>query len=157
MILVGTNMGASHFRGARMDVPARTGIAAVGGWMSGHAPHAHDGERQRANRSAGPGNLPAGEAGSFAGQAADHGGSRAAPELIEGQAGRYPGRPAVCPAGRTLTCQQLDQLANGLAATVAERGVGKGDRVAVLLVNSLEMPVTYPALLLAVPAGAPDS
>jgi amino acid adenylation domain-containing protein/thioester reductase-like protein len=83
------------------------------------------------------------ESVSVAGQAVDYGGFRPVSRLIEEQADRRPGRTAACYAGRTLTYRQLDQLANGLAATAAARGVGKGDRVAVLLVNSLEMPVAY--------------
>ncbi len=84
---------------------------------------------------------------SLVGEAVDYGEFRPVPQLIEAQATRHPGRTAACHVGRTLSYQQLDQLANGLAATAARRGVGKGDRVAVLLVNSLEMPVAYLAMM----------
>jgi amino acid adenylation domain-containing protein/thioester reductase-like protein len=84
---------------------------------------------------------------SLAGEAVDYGEFRPVPQLIEDQAVRHPGRTAACHAGRTLSYQQLDQLANGLAATAARRGVGQGDRVAVLLVNSLELPVAYLAMM----------
>jgi amino acid adenylation domain-containing protein/thioester reductase-like protein len=86
-------------------------------------------------------------AASIAGQVVDYGGFRPVPELIEEQADLHPGRVAVCHAGRMLSYRQLDELANGLAVTAAARGVGKGDRVAVLLVNSLELPVAYLALM----------
>jgi amino acid adenylation domain-containing protein/thioester reductase-like protein len=92
-----------------------------------------------------PGSL--GAVPSFAGRAVDYGGFRPVPELIEAQADRHPGRVAACYAGRTLTYRQLDELANGLASVAAGRGVGKGDPVAVVLVNSLEMPVAYLALM----------
>jgi amino acid adenylation domain-containing protein/thioester reductase-like protein len=82
-----------------------------------------------------------------AGHAFDHGPFRAVPALIEEQADRHPRRPAVCYDGRTLTYAQLDRLANGLAAVLAGRGVGKGTVVPVLLVNSLELPVVYLALM----------
>jgi amino acid adenylation domain-containing protein/thioester reductase-like protein len=69
------------------------------------------------------------------------------PRLIEDQAGRHPDRAAVSFAGRTLSYRQLDELASGLAADLAARGVTRADRVAVLLVNSLELPVAYFALM----------
>ncbi|MEQ4719539.1 amino acid adenylation domain-containing protein [Nonomuraea sp. B19D2] len=67
--------------------------------------------------------------------------------MIEEQTDRCPERPAVTYDGRTLSYRQLDDLVNGLAARLAEHGVTRGDVVAVLLVNSLELPVTYLALM----------
>jgi amino acid adenylation domain-containing protein/thioester reductase-like protein len=84
---------------------------------------------------------------SFAGQAVDYGAFRAVPHLIEEMTDRVPGRTAVCFGDRTLTYQQLDQLANGLAETAARRGVSKDDRVATVLGNSLELPVAYLAMM----------
>ena len=84
---------------------------------------------------------------SFAGRAVDYGEFRPVPALIEDMAGRYPERTAVWHAGHALTYQRLDRLANGLAAGAAGRGVAKGDPVAVLLANSLELPVAYLALM----------
>src|SRR5450755_395728 len=90
---------------------------------------------------------------SLAGEAVDYGGFRPVSRLIEEQADRHPGRTAACYAAprtprtpgtpRTLTYRELDHLANGLAAAAAARGVAKGDRVAVLLGNSLDMPDAY--------------
>ncbi|HEY7433088.1 MAG TPA: amino acid adenylation domain-containing protein [Streptosporangiaceae bacterium] len=77
----------------------------------------------------------------------DYGPFRPVPALIEDMADRHPQRIAVCHAGGTLTYRQLDRLANGIAAAAARRGVGKGDRVASLLVNSLELPAAYLALM----------
>ncbi|MER6577857.1 amino acid adenylation domain-containing protein [Nonomuraea sp. NPDC001023] len=83
----------------------------------------------------------------FTGRAVDFGPFRPVPALIEEQTDRCPERPAVTFDGRTLTYRQLDDLVNGLAATLAGHGVGKGDVVAALLVNSLELPVAYLALM----------
>ncbi|NUR91941.1 MAG: thioester reductase domain-containing protein [Nonomuraea sp.] len=83
----------------------------------------------------------------FAGRTVDYGPFRPVTAMIEEQADRGPERPAVTYDGRTLTYRQLDHLVNGLAHTLAERGIGKGDVVPVLLVNSLELPVTYLALM----------
>jgi amino acid adenylation domain-containing protein/thioester reductase-like protein len=88
-----------------------------------------------------------GGAASFAGQTVDYGAFRAVPHLIEDSATRVPGRVAVCHGDRTLTYQQLDELANGLAHAAASRGVVKGDRVATVLGNSLELPVAYLAMM----------
>jgi amino acid adenylation domain-containing protein/thioester reductase-like protein len=67
--------------------------------------------------------------------------------MIETQADRRPGHPAVSYADSTLSYRLLDELANGLAAELAERGVRRGDTVPVLLANSLELPVAYLAVL----------
>jgi amino acid adenylation domain-containing protein/thioester reductase-like protein len=84
---------------------------------------------------------------SLAGEAVDYGPFRPVVRLIEDQADRHPGRVAACHAGSSLTYAELDELANGLAATAAERGVRKGGLVAVMLVNGLELPVTYLAMM----------
>jgi len=84
---------------------------------------------------------------SFAGRAVDDGPFRPVPALIEDMAARHPGRTAVCYGGLTLSYRELDELANGIAAAAASRGVAKGDRVATLLVNSLEMPAAYLAMM----------
>jgi amino acid adenylation domain-containing protein/thioester reductase-like protein len=83
----------------------------------------------------------------FTGRAVDHGGFRTVSALVEEQTDRHPARPAVSYDGRTLTYRRLDELVNGLAAELAERGVTKGDVVPLLIVNSLEMPVAYLALM----------
>ncbi|HUR01689.1 MAG TPA: amino acid adenylation domain-containing protein [Nonomuraea sp.] len=84
---------------------------------------------------------------SFAGKAVDFGAFHPIWAQIEEQVDRHPERPAVSFDGRMLTYRRLDELVNGLAVTLAEHDVGKGDVVAVLLVNSLELPVTYLALM----------
>jgi amino acid adenylation domain-containing protein/thioester reductase-like protein len=84
---------------------------------------------------------------SFAGRAVDDGPFRPVPALIEDMAARHPERTAVCYGGHTLSYAELDRLANAMAAAAADRGVAKGDRVATLLVNSLEMPAAYLAMM----------
>jgi amino acid adenylation domain-containing protein/thioester reductase-like protein len=84
---------------------------------------------------------------SFAGRAVGDGPFRPVPALIEDMAALHPQRTAVCYGGQTLSYSQLDRLANGMAAAAAGRGVAKGDRVATLLVNSLELPAAYLAMM----------
>ncbi len=85
--------------------------------------------------------------GPLAGRAHDDGPFRAVAHLIEDRVDRHPERPAYTFGGRTLSYRRFDQLANGLAAELAARGAGPGDVVPVLLVNGLEMPVAYQALM----------
>lgn len=91
--------------------------------------------------------MPLSPGASFAGRPVDYGEFRAVPQLIEDMADRVPDRIAVCYAGRTLTYAELDQFANGIARVAAGRGVAKGDRVATLLGNSLELPAAYLAMM----------
>jgi non-ribosomal peptide synthetase component F len=77
----------------------------------------------------------------------DYGEFRAVPQLIEDMADRVPDRVAVCHAGRTLTYAELDGLANGIARAAADRGVTRGDRVATLFGNRLELPAAYLAMM----------
>jgi|HubBroStandDraft_1064217.scaffolds.fasta_scaffold02855_2 amino acid adenylation domain-containing protein/thioester reductase-like protein len=84
---------------------------------------------------------------SYSGLAVSYGKFRPAHELIEAQADLVPDRAAVSYDGRTLTYRSFDGLANGLAAELTRRGVGKGDPVPVLCVNSLELPICYLALM----------
>lgn len=83
----------------------------------------------------------------YSGRSVDYGAFRAVPVMIEEQVDRTPDRPAVSYDGRTLSYRALDGLANGLAASLARHGLRKGDTVPILLVNSLELPVAYLALM----------
>lgn len=58
--------------------------------------------------------------------------------LLEQGAARTPDRPALVAGGRRLTYRALDQVANGLAWTLKEHGVCRGDRVVILLPNDVE-------------------
>ncbi|PRY02515.1 amino acid adenylation domain-containing protein [Allonocardiopsis opalescens] len=85
--------------------------------------------------------------GPLAGRAVPYGPFVAIPTMIERQADLAPDRPAVTHLGRTLGYRELDELANGLAAALADRGVGRGDTVPVLMGNSLELVTGYLALM----------
>jgi bile acid-coenzyme A ligase len=49
-----------------------------------------------------------------------------------------PDEPAVSCDGRTVTRSELDTSTNRLVHTYAERGVGVGDYVTIVLPNSIE-------------------
>jgi fatty-acyl-CoA synthase len=59
-------------------------------------------------------------------------------DLLRRSARRFPGRLAVTDQTTSYTYAQLDADVNRVANALAERGVGAGDRVAVLSRNSLE-------------------
>jgi acyl-CoA synthetase (AMP-forming)/AMP-acid ligase II len=52
---------------------------------------------------------------------------------------KYPDRIALVCLDASRTMAELDQRVSRLAASLAERGVGRGDRLAVLMGNSIEM------------------
>jgi acyl-CoA synthetase (AMP-forming)/AMP-acid ligase II len=60
------------------------------------------------------------------------------PEFLRRSAQRVPDTAAIIFAGRTLTFAELEQRVNRLAGGLATRGVGAGDRVAILMVNRPE-------------------
>ena len=61
------------------------------------------------------------------------------PEVLSHNARLYPDRTALAFEQRTLTFAQLEDRANRLANALARRGVGRGDNVAVLMFNCLEV------------------
>ena len=60
-------------------------------------------------------------------------------EILARNARREPDRVALVFEGASLTFAQLDERVNRLANALAARGVGRGDQVAVLMYNSLEV------------------
>ncbi|AZQ32330.1 non-ribosomal peptide synthetase [Streptomyces cyaneochromogenes] len=68
------------------------------------------------------------------------------PELFARQAARTPDAVAVVDGKRTLTYAELDAGAARLASSLARRGVGRGDRVAVLMERSAELPAALLAI-----------
>ncbi|RKT82202.1 Acyl-CoA synthetase (AMP-forming)/AMP-acid ligase II [Saccharopolyspora antimicrobica] len=66
-------------------------------------------------------------------------------ELLDDAAERWPGRPAITAAGRTLTHLELAAASRRLARLLHERGVRRGQRVVVVLPSS----VLHPALIYA--------
>ena len=60
------------------------------------------------------------------------------PTQVSRLAAQDPDAPAVTCSGRTLTRRELDLSTNRLARAFAERGVGVGDYVTIVLPNSIE-------------------
>lgn len=56
---------------------------------------------------------------------------------------RFGSRPAVTDGERTLTYGELGEAVKSLASFLASRGVGSGDRVAILLPNSMEFAAAF--------------
>jgi long-chain acyl-CoA synthetase len=66
--------------------------------------------------------------------------------VLEDSARRFPDRPAVVwavPGGKTLTYRQLLQEVEKFSAVLAGLGVGKGDRVGLILPNSPQYVIAY--------------
>ena len=63
--------------------------------------------------------------------------------MVEEAASRRPEDPAVRCDGATLSYEQLARRANGLARILIETGLGRRDRVAVLLAKGLDVPVGF--------------
>lgn len=85
--------------------------------------------------------------GELAGSTVDYGRLRPVVAAFEEQVDRSPQRRALSYAATDLSYRQLDELANGLAAELAECGVRRGDVVPVVMINGLEMPIAYLALM----------
>src|SRR4051812_29551908 len=67
-------------------------------------------------------------------------------DLFGAQARLHPRRTAVIDGERTLTYGALDERSRRLASVLASRGVGQGDRVALLSENRLEVPELFLAV-----------
>jgi long-chain acyl-CoA synthetase len=67
--------------------------------------------------------------------------------IVTETAGRVPDNPAVRLEGAELTYAELDERSARLATLLGEKGVGRGDRVGVMLPNVLEFPIAYYGVL----------
>ncbi len=67
--------------------------------------------------------------------------------FLERSAAAYPDKIAVVQDKERLTYQQINSQANNLAAYLQSNGVGRGDRVALLLENSIDYIAAYYAIL----------
>jgi len=65
------------------------------------------------------------------------------PEVLEKAALNYGKKVAVVSANRCLSYQELDEYSNKIADYFIELGISKGDRIAILLPNSLEYTVLF--------------
>ena len=64
-------------------------------------------------------------------------------QMLDKAVRRYGDKTAVVMDGRRLSYTQLDEDSNKVANALAEMGIGKGDRVAMLLANSPEFVAAY--------------
>ena len=64
-------------------------------------------------------------------------------DLFLESVGKFSGRPAIIDGERTLSYAELGETVTSLAAFLASRGVGKGDKVAILLPNSIEFAAAF--------------
>jgi long-chain acyl-CoA synthetase len=62
-------------------------------------------------------------------------------EVFEESTRRYADRPAFSNLGRTLSFAELERLSRAFAAYLQERGLVKGDRIALMMPNLLQYPV----------------
>lgn len=63
--------------------------------------------------------------------------------MLEETAGHYAGKTAIVLNDRRLSYAELDEASNKVANALMELGIGKGDRVAMLLANSPEFLIIY--------------
>ncbi len=68
-------------------------------------------------------------------------------ELLETSARRYPGRTAMVFYGTRITYSEFWEASLRLAGALAGLGVGRGDRVALLLQNSPHFPIAFMGIL----------
>src|SRR5438067_12623641 len=66
-------------------------------------------------------------------------------ELVDRAAQQFPDRPAIVANGTVLTYRQLRAEVDRLVYALIQRGVGGGDRVALLLPNIPEFAIVYVA------------
>jgi long-chain acyl-CoA synthetase len=67
--------------------------------------------------------------------------------LLEETAAKWPANACTNFFGKRLTYQQINELSNRFAASIHRLGVGKGDRVVLLLPNSPQFVIAYYGLL----------
>ncbi|TDD20286.1 non-ribosomal peptide synthetase/type I polyketide synthase [Nonomuraea diastatica] len=68
-------------------------------------------------------------------------------QLVEEQARRTPGAPAIAGDEEEITYRDLDQAANAMAHDLAGRGIGRGDRVAVCVAPGARLVIALLAVL----------
>jgi long-chain acyl-CoA synthetase len=70
------------------------------------------------------------------------------PDFLERTTANYPDRMALNFQGYTITYTQLTEMVNRFAAFLTDKGVKKGDSVAILLPNMIQCVVSYYAILM---------
>jgi long-chain acyl-CoA synthetase len=64
-------------------------------------------------------------------------------DLFRATAVERAGQAAICFPGREVSFQEIDRASDGVAASLAERGIEKGDRVALYCINSEQFAIAY--------------
>lgn len=77
----------------------------------------------------------------------DSGAYRSVSALIEDSFGRFQGRPAFVCDGKQITYDELDVMSRALAAWLQSRGLERGARVAIMMPNVLQYPISICAVL----------
>ncbi|WP_175719184.1 AMP-binding protein [Burkholderia anthina] len=77
----------------------------------------------------------------------DSGAYRSVSALIEDSFGRFQGRPAFACDGKQITYDELDVMSRALAAWLQSRGLERGARVAIMMPNVLQYPISICAVL----------
>lgn len=72
---------------------------------------------------------------------------RSIPQLFDESIGKYRNRPAYMCMGSTITFQELDKLSRDVGAWLQSKGLAKGARVAVMMPNVLQYPVSIFGIL----------
>jgi long-chain acyl-CoA synthetase len=72
---------------------------------------------------------------------------RSVPHLIDENIGKYRARPAYICMGKTLTFDDVDRLSTRFGAWLQSKGLAKGTRVAVMMPNVLQYPVSVFGIL----------
>lgn len=65
------------------------------------------------------------------------------PQLFRATAAARGDQPAICFVDREVCFGEIDRASDGIAAALAGRGIGKGDRVALYCINSEQFAITY--------------
>jgi len=65
------------------------------------------------------------------------------PQALRATSARNPAAPAICFSDRTVSFGEVDSASDSIAASLADRGVEKGDRIALYCINSDAFAIIY--------------
>ncbi len=69
------------------------------------------------------------------------------PAVLRATAQSNPDAPAICFSDRKVTFAEVDQASDAVAASLAEQGIEKGDRVALYCINSDDFAIIYTGII----------
>ena len=67
---------------------------------------------------------------------------RSVPHLFDENVGKYRNRPAYICMGKTITFDDVEQMSRKFGAWLQSKGLAKGARVAIMMPNVLQYPVS---------------